>query len=274
MQFNPVEVANNLKRTAGSSPASAPASPPPTLSTRCSIRSPCSVRSTWRLSRHRHCRRGRRRSHRRHVHHHRGRRRAGSHQGPGGPNADAPLPRASWSKGIRMKIYSFRRTWRRQGAPVGDYRPQAGHPTISTGNILRAAVKEGTPSACRPRAIWTRASWFRMRSSSVSSRSGEPDCAGGFILDGGRPVPSLRPKPWSATASADAVLPGGGRQRHRGRMTGRRTCHACGATYHVMAPQARRGSATSAAVCWSSARTTSPKPSSTGWKSTTVKPSR
>ena len=50
MQFNPVEVANNLKKNGGSSPASAPASPPPTLSTRCSIRSPCSVRSTWRLS--------------------------------------------------------------------------------------------------------------------------------------------------------------------------------------------------------------------------------
>ena len=50
MQFNPVEVANNLKKNGGSSPASAPASPPPTLSTRCSIRSPCSARSTWRLS--------------------------------------------------------------------------------------------------------------------------------------------------------------------------------------------------------------------------------
>ena len=39
-----------------------------------------------------------------------------------------------------------------------------GIPTISTGNILRAAVKNGTP-------VGLRASWCPMRSSSASSLS-------------------------------------------------------------------------------------------------------
>ena len=38
-----------------------------------------------------------------------------------------------------------------------------GIPTISTGNMLRAAIQEGTPVGFwRPRAIWTRASWSPM----------------------------------------------------------------------------------------------------------------
>ena len=39
-------------------------------------------------------------------------------------------------------------------------------PTISTGNILRAAVKTGLPLACRPRQIWMPASWYPMKLSS------------------------------------------------------------------------------------------------------------
>mgnify|MGYP002662765061 CR=1 FL=1 len=41
-------------------------------------------------------------------------------------------------------------------------------PSISTGNILRAAVKEGTEMACRHRASWTPARWSPMRSSLAS----------------------------------------------------------------------------------------------------------
>lgn len=38
-----------------------------------------------------------------------------------------------------------------------------GIPTISTGNILRAAIQEGTPVGSRPSPSWTRASWSPMR---------------------------------------------------------------------------------------------------------------
>lgn len=35
-----------------------------------------------------------------------------------------------------------------------------GIPTISTGNMLRTAIQEGTPVGSRPSPSWMRASWF------------------------------------------------------------------------------------------------------------------
>ena len=43
-----------------------------------------------------------------------------------------------------------------------------GIPTISTGNILRAAVKEGTPMGKRQKVLWTPVLWCPMMSSSAS----------------------------------------------------------------------------------------------------------
>ena len=44
---------------------------------------------------------------------------------------------------------------------------ELGIPAISTGNILRAAIQEGTPTG-------TKAIWYPMRSSSASLKSGSP----------------------------------------------------------------------------------------------------
>ena len=41
---------------------------------------------------------------------------------------------------------------------------ELGIPTISTGNILRAAMKAGTEVGLKPRAMWTPVSSFRMMS--------------------------------------------------------------------------------------------------------------
>ncbi len=78
-----------------------------------------------------------------------------------------------------------------------------GIPTISTGNILRAAVKEGTPIGLQAKSYMDAGKLVpdEVIIGIVHERLAQPDCAGGFILDG-VPVPSLRPKPWSATASA------------------------------------------------------------------------
>ena len=70
-----------------------------------------------------------------------------------------------------------------------------------------------------------RASWFPMRSSSASSRSGWPSpTAPAASSWTGCPAPSPRPRPWLEIS--DDVI--------EARLTGRRTCHACGATYHVV----------------------------------------
>ena len=39
---------------------------------------------------------------------------------------------------------------------------ELGIPAISTGNILRAAIQEGTPTGMKPRPIWTKATWYPM----------------------------------------------------------------------------------------------------------------
>lgn len=47
IQFNPIEISNNLKKNGGFIPASAPVSPRLTSSKRSSTRSLCLVPSTW-----------------------------------------------------------------------------------------------------------------------------------------------------------------------------------------------------------------------------------
>ena len=107
-----------------------------------------------------------------------------------------------------------------------------GIPTISTGNILRAAVKEGTPIGLQAKSYMDAGKLVpdEIIIGIIQERLAEPDCAGGFILDGvHRTIAQAE-----ALEVADSVI--------EARMTGRRTCHACGATYHVvMAPPKQEG---------------------------------
>ena len=111
-------------------------------------------------------------------------------------------------------------------------------PTISTGNILRAAVKAGTPIGLEAKSYMDAGKLVpdEVIIGIIGERLAEPDCAGGFILDG---VPRTIAQAEALEAHgihfdavlsleiADSVI--------EERMTGRRTCHACGATYHVKA---------------------------------------
>jgi len=115
-----------------------------------------------------------------------------------------------------------------------------GIPQISTGDILRAAVKEGTPLGKQAQAFMDDGKLVpdEVVIGIVTERLQEPDCNQGFILDG---FPRT-------VAQADALqenLRELGKELDRvialqvdtealvERLTGRRTCKSCGRGYHV-----------------------------------------
>ena len=111
-------------------------------------------------------------------------------------------------------------------------------PTISTGNILRAAVKNGTPIGLKAKEYMDAGALVpdEVIIGVITERLAQPDCANGYILDG---VPRT-------LAQAEALEAKGVRIDHvisievddkeiEGRMTGRRVCAKCGASYHVVA---------------------------------------
>ena len=98
-----------------------------------------------------------------------------------------------------------------------------GIPTISTGNMLRAAVQAGTPVGLEAKGYMDAGQLvpddviIRV----VAERIGQPDCANGYILDG---VPRT-------IGQAEALDKAGVEER----MGGRRVCSKCGASYHMKA---------------------------------------
>ena len=105
-------------------------------------------------------------------------------------------------------------------------------PTISTGNILRAAMKNGTPVGLKAKEYVESGRLVPddVIIGIVEERLAEPDCAGGYILDG---MPRTIPQAEALEARgididcalsieiADETIVE--------RMSGRRTCPNCGA---------------------------------------------
>ena len=113
-----------------------------------------------------------------------------------------------------------------------------GIPTISTGNILRAAIKEGTSIGLEAKSYMDAGKLVpdSVIIGIVAQRLEQPDCSGGFILDG---VPRT-------IGQAQALAQAGVTFDHVvsieisdgeivERMAGRRVCQSCGAPYHVKA---------------------------------------
>lgn len=109
-------------------------------------------------------------------------------------------------------------------------------PTISTGNILRAAVKAGTPIGLKAKSYMDAGKLVpdEVIIGIIQERLAEADCAGGFILDG---VPRT-------IAQAEALEAHGIQFDHVisleisdeaivKRMDGRRVCTQCGTPFHV-----------------------------------------
>ena len=116
-------------------------------------------------------------------------------------------------------------------------------PTISTGNILRAAVANDTPVGLKAKEYMDKGALVPddVIIGVIKERLAEPDCKNGFILDG---VPRTIPQ-------AQALEDGGvhidcalsieiADETIIERMSGRRTCPACGASFHVVSNPPRK----------------------------------
>ena len=111
-------------------------------------------------------------------------------------------------------------------------------PAISTGNMLREAMANGTELGKKAKQYMDEGALVpdELILGIVADRVTQPDCANGFILDG---VPRT-------LAQAVALEAKGVKIDHvvsievddseiDGRMTGRRVCGKCGASYHIVA---------------------------------------
>ena len=111
-------------------------------------------------------------------------------------------------------------------------------PGISTGNMLREAMSNGSPLGEKVKYYMENGLLVPddVIMGIVAERVAQPDCQNGFILDG---VPRT-------LAQAEALEAKGVKIDHvvsievddseiEGRMTGRRVCGKCGASYHVVA---------------------------------------
>ena len=116
-------------------------------------------------------------------------------------------------------------------------------PAISTGNMLREAIANGTELGLKVKQYMDEGNLVpdELILGIVADRVTRPDCQNGFILDG---VPRT-------LAQAEALEAKGVKIDHvvsievedseiEGRMTGRRVCGKCGASYHIVANPAKK----------------------------------
>jgi adenylate kinase len=115
-----------------------------------------------------------------------------------------------------------------------------GIPQISTGDILRAAVKEGTPMGIKAKGFMDSGALVpdEVVIGIVTERLQKEDCEPGFILDGfPRTVPqadALAKDLKTLDKNLDAVISlEVDVEALVERLTGRRTCKECGRGYHI-----------------------------------------
>ena len=123
-----------------------------------------------------------------------------------------------------------------KGTQAAELSKRLSIPTISTGNILRQAIKDGTEVGLQVKSLLDAGKFAPddLIMQILSERLAQSDCQQGYILDG---VPRT-------LAQAEALTKAGIEFDHvislevadediQERMSGRRACTACGATYHV-----------------------------------------
>ena len=111
-------------------------------------------------------------------------------------------------------------------------------PTISTGNILRAAIKDGTPTGLRAKSFIDAGALVpdEVIIGIINERLAQPDCQNGYILDGVPRTIAQAEALEKAGIQFDAVVSIEiSEEEILSRMSGRRVCGACGSSYNVVA---------------------------------------
>ena len=111
-------------------------------------------------------------------------------------------------------------------------------PTISTGNILRAAIKNGTPTGMKAKAYMDEGKLVPddVIIGIITERVAEDDCKNGYILDGVPRTIAQAEALEKAGIQFDAVVSIEiSDETIMERMSGRRVCESCGASYHLVA---------------------------------------
>ena len=111
-------------------------------------------------------------------------------------------------------------------------------PTISTGNILRAAIKDGTPTGLKAKSFMDAGHLVPddVIIGIITERLAKEDCQNGYILDGVPRTIAQAEALEKAGITFDAVISIEiSDETIMDRMSGRRVCESCGASYHMVA---------------------------------------
>ena len=111
-------------------------------------------------------------------------------------------------------------------------------PTISTGNILRAAIKDGTPVGLQAKAYIDKGHLVPddVSIGIITERVAREDCKNGYILDGvPRTIAQAEALEKAGIKFDDVISIEISDEVIMERMSGRRVCESCGASYHLVA---------------------------------------
>ena len=128
-----------------------------------------------------------------------------------------------------------------KGTQAKELSARLGVPHISTGDMLREAVREGTPLGLKAKAVMESGGLVsdELLTGIVKERLAKGDCTPGFILDG-------YPRNLSQAAILEGILKELGKEAVRAvelevadevivsRLSSRRSCPSCGAVYNVV----------------------------------------
>lgn len=135
-----------------------------------------------------------------------------------------------------MKMILFGAPGSGKGTQAAQLEKRLGVPAISTGNILRASIKEGAEVGLRAKSYIDAGQLVPddVMIEIIRARLGEPDCEKGFILDGfPRTIAQAEALETQGVEIERVLNIEVSDEEIERRLTGRRVCQDCSAPYHI-----------------------------------------